>query len=596
MTSSAETDEVPDVSNLELVKRFAGHLSAQRRREFIGLALLSFVGAISELVTLGAVLPFLAVLFDAQSTASSGASAAIENLLPAAVMQSPDALYWVSGILIAVVLTASLLRCVMYWVLFKYVFAMAHDFSIDIYRKALYQPYTYHLNKNSGDILAITNTVQVLLYYVLLPAFEAVMAAFVAVFIVAGLLVIDAGSAIIAGTSFVVVYVAITRVVRPLLARNSQKISKAQIDRVRHIQEGLGDIRNILLEGSQEVYASKFGVVEGVLRTSQAVNMSYSLLPRFAVEGLGISIIVLLTLVLSQTSTSLVAALPGLGALALGAQRLLPLIQKVYLGWSQATGSRQVLLEVLGLLDQKIPPEYLPGASSEPMPFTSEIRFDHVSFRYADDQDLVLSDIDLTVRKGARVGIVGKTGSGKSTLMDLMMGLIQPTEGSLLVDSAALSRDNRRSWQTQISHVPQSMFLVDGTIAENIALGEANAAIDPDRVRQAAHQAQIADQIEKLPEGYETVVGERGVRISGGQRQRIGIARALYKEGSVLVFDEATSALDPQTERDVLAAIDALGRDTYTMFFIGHQASSMVLCDYIIELESGRIVARTERQ
>ncbi|MDQ0316594.1 ABC transporter ATP-binding protein [Amorphus orientalis] len=583
-----------DDSLLSLLRRFYRHLSAARRRELGFLLGLMFVGAMAELVTLGAVVPFLAVLFGTDA-ASAGNPAVIDTLIPPGLLSAPNAVYIASGVLITVALLAATMSIVMYRAVYKYVFAIANDFGIDAYRKTLYQPYSYHLNQNSSDVIAVTNSTQILLFYVLLPFFEAFLAGFVAIFIILALLVIDASSALIAGSAFAAIYLTITRLVKPLLNRNSVRIAAAQTDRVKSVQEGLGDIRDILLDGTQEAYVQKFAQVETGLRQAQAVNFSLAVLPRFAAEGIGIMIIVSLALWLSRTEGGIIASLPVLGALALGAQRLLPLAQKVYAGWSRAAGSRSVLLDVLVFLDQEIPPEFQAAAPTAPVEFEREIRFDHLTFRYTPDGETVLDAIDLAIAKGERIGVVGKTGSGKSTLMDLLMGLIAPSEGAIRVDGVEITRDNRRAWQAQIAHVPQAIFLSDGTIAENIALGRPREAIDMARVRECAERAQLTDLIGKEPDGYDTIVGERGVRLSGGQRQRIGIARALYKRASVLIFDEATSALDDQTERHLLSAIAGLKRDDYTMIFVTHQQASLGLCDRVVELGEGHILSITEQ-
>jgi ATP-binding cassette subfamily B protein len=203
----------------------------------------------------------------------------------------------------------------------------------------------------------------------------------------------------------------------------------------------------------------------------------------------------------------------------------------------------------------------------------------------------VLNDLSFTIRKGTRVGFVGSTGSGKSTALDLLMGLLMPTEGELLVDNEPVTGSRVRAWQRSIAHVPQSIYLADTTLAENIAFGVPREAIDLERVRRAARQAQIAEFIESRLEGYDVSVGERGIRLSGGQRQRIGIARALYKQASVLVFDEATSALDNATEQSVMDAIDGLDRDL-TIVLIAHRLTTVRRCDTIIELQNGRLVAQ----
>jgi ATP-binding cassette subfamily B protein len=214
-----------------------------------------------------------------------------------------------------------------------------------------------------------------------------------------------------------------------------------------------------------------------------------------------------------------------------------------------------------------------------------------VRFRYTNDDPWVLDNFNLVIAKGTRVGFVGSTGSGKSTMLDLLMGLLMPTEGVLLVDGQTISGNRLRAWQRSIAHVPQSIYLADTTLAENIAFGVPPDTIDLDRVQQAARQAQIADFIESSPEGYQAYVGERGIRLSGGQRQRIGIARALYKQASVLVLDEATSALDNATEQSVIDAIEMLNRDL-TILLIAHRLTTVRRCDTIVELEHGRVVAQ----
>jgi ABC-type multidrug transport system fused ATPase/permease subunit len=226
-----------------------------------------------------------------------------------------------------------------------------------------------------------------------------------------------------------------------------------------------------------------------------------------------------------------------------------------------------------------------------PLPFQDAIRFDAVGFRYSSDGPWVLDGFNFTIPKGARVGFVGSTGSGKSTTLDLLMGLLIPIEGELLVDGHSISGERLRAWQQTIAHVPQSIYLADATLAENIAFGVPPDTIDLDRVQQAARQAQIADFIESSPEGYQAHVGERGIRLSGGQRQRIGIARALYKQASVLVFDEATSALDNATEQSVMDAIEGLGSDL-TILLIAHRLTTVRRCDTIVELEHGQVVAQ----
>jgi ATP-binding cassette subfamily B protein len=307
-------------------------------------------------------------------------------------------------------------------------------------------------------------------------------------------------------------------------------------------------------------------------------------------EAVGMVMIAALAYALSRQVGGIATALPVLGALALGAQRLLPALQQIYGSWAGIAGNHGSLADTIELLDQPLPAEIL-QPDPAPLLFQDAIRFDAVRFRYTGDGPWVLDGLNLTILKGARIGFVGSTGSGKSTTLDLLMGLLIPTEGELLVDGHPISGERLRAWQKTIAHVPQSIYLADATLAENIAFGVPPDTIDLDRVQQAARQAQIADFIESSPEGYKAHVGERGIRLSGGQRQRIGIARALYKQASVLVFDEATSALDNATEQSVMDAIEGLGSDL-TILLIAHRLTTVRRCDTIVELEQGQVVAQ----
>lgn len=229
------------------------------------------------------------------------------------------------------------------------------------------------------------------------------------------------------------------------------------------------------------------------------------------------------------------------------------------------------------------------GVELAPVSLTQQLELNQVSFRYTPDGPWVLREISLSIQRGTRVGFMGVTGSGKSTLLDLVMGLLEPSKGTLEIDGKVVTPSNVRGWQTHIAHVPQDIFLSDGTVAENIALGVPPGQIDMVRVRSAAEKAQLLDLILGWPEQFETFVGERGVRLSGGQRQRIGIARALYRQADVIIFDEATSALDDATERSVMQAIDGPGPDL-TVLIIAHRLSTLRGCSKIIELADGEIV------
>jgi ATP-binding cassette, subfamily B, bacterial PglK len=299
-------------------------------------------------------------------------------------------------------------------------------------------------------------------------------------------------------------------------------------------------------------------------------------------EAIGMTLIAGLAYVMTQQEGGIVTAIPVLGALALGAQRLLPALQQAYGAYSTIKGSNSSFKDVLNLLGQPLP-EYADQSPPKPIPFEKEIKLTNLSFRYTEDSPWVLKNTNLSLKKGARIGFIGETGSGKSTLLDIIMGLLPPTNGKLMIDQQPINSQNRRAWRAHIAHVPQNIYLSDSTIEENIAFGIAKEQIDHQRVKKAAQQAQIAELIEQWKDGYQTFVGERGVRLSGGQRQRIGIARALYKQANILIFDEATSALDNETEREVMEVIGNLDKEM-TVLIIAHRLTTLKECDSIVKL------------
>jgi ATP-binding cassette subfamily B protein len=393
---------------------------------------------------------------------------------------------------------------------------------------------------------------------------------------------IDAKVAIIALSSFGFIYILITLATKKQLAVNSEKISSNLSKVVKTVQEGLGGIRDVLIDGTQETYGTIFRAADVTLRNAQVSNAIIGGIPRYLIEGLGISLIVLLAFSFSTEEKNIVQAIPVLGAFALGAQRLLPVMQQIYQSWSNLKSGQASLNEVLGLVSQP-PQNYLNQSNPEPIKFEDSISINNVSFCYANHDQEVLHKITLHIEKGGRVGFMGSTGSGKSTLLDIIMGLLQPTDGVLEIDGGVITEKNYRAWQAIIAHVPQAIYLADTSIAENIAFGVPPEKIDMARVKEAARQAQISQIIETWAEQYETLVGERGVRLSGGQRQRIGIARALYKQAKVIIFDEATSALDSKTEDLLMKEIYKISKEI-TILIVAHRLSTLKECDVVYEL------------
>jgi ABC-type multidrug transport system fused ATPase/permease subunit len=565
------------------------HLSRRRQRQFVLLLALMLLAAMAEVVSMGAVLPFLSVITAPENAFNQPFVADIAGAL--GIVSADQLVLPLTLFFVTAALFAGGVRILLLGVSTRLSYATGADLSIEAYRRTLYQPYRVHVARSSSEVISGIVTKMASATAVMNLMLLLLSSAVLVVAIISVLIAINPLVAFLAAIGFGASYSIISWLTRYRLKRNSQRISEGTTEALRALQEGLGGIRDVLLDGAQPIYCDIYSKAERPLRSAQGNNIFIGGSPRFAMEALGMALIAALAFGLSREEAGITAALPALGALALGAQRLLPALQSIYSSLSGIIGHKDSLIAVLDLLDQPLPDVDVKGAF-EALDFKQDIRLNSVYFRYGDEEGpWLLEDFSLTIPKGARVGFVGTTASGKSTMLDLIMGLLAPNQGQILVDGKPIIGKLLRHWQQSIAHVPQNIYLADITIAENIAFGVQKDAVDLERVKRVAHQAQIAEFIEESPMGYQTRVGEQGVRLSGGQRQRIGIARALYKQAGVLVFDEATSALDNTTEQAVMQAIEGLSNDL-TILMIAHRITTVQGCDIIIELDRGRLVGQ----
>ena len=572
------------------VRRLIPHLKARRQRQAALILAFMLVGAFAEMISIGAVLPFLTLLAAPdrlQEYPIFGRIIDAVGLAPDELLPAATALFIVAT-LVAMVIRLALLRTSQ-----RFVFALGHDLSLRLYDHLLHQNYLYHTRHNSAEVLSGIQKVNNVTTLFLQPAMQGVISLAVIAFILIAIAYADPQLAGLALISFGGIYAIISLFVRRLLARNSHKLAAVATARIQTIQEGLGGIRDVLVDRAQPVYLRKFRRLDDEFRRAQAVTTYVASAPRYVVEGLGMVMIAMLAIHAARQPGGLIAVLPTLGALAIGAQRLMPLLQQVYLGWSQMLTNSANLTNILDVLEQ---PVVKPRAGLTPLPFERTIAFHEVGFTYSEEAGAVLDRVSIAIPRGATVGLIGRTGSGKSTVLDILMGLLEPAAGRLAIDGVPLvTPEDRFRWQMNISHVPQAIFLSDDSIAQNIAFGIEPDAIDLDRVRAAARLARADGFIEALPEGYATSVGEKGTRLSGGQRQRIGIARALFSGARVLVLDEATSALDTETEEAVMESIRALG-DEITIVIVAHRLSTLSHCSLVLRLEDGRVVEQGNYQ
>ena len=577
-----------EVNLFKLLLQLWSHFSSKRRSQFSILIILMILTGFAEIFSLGAVLPFLAVLTDPVGVYENPT---FQPILKIFNITSPDELLFplTVAFVIASVLSGCM-RLLQGWANTRVTYSTGADLSVSIYRRTLYQPYMVHVSRNSSSIInAVTNKAMAVIHSGITPTITIATSAIILLSIMLTLIAIDPFVSLTSFVGFGLTYFCIIVVSRRRLKHNSILIAEESNQVVKSLQEGLGGIRDVIIDGSQELYSYVYSQAIFPLYKAQGSNIFIGLSPRFGIESIGMILIATLAYWLVGQPGGFSKAIPILGTLAFGAQRMLPVLQQLYRSWTALQGNAASLKDVLDLLDQPIPQQI--DRERKGLKFQDSIKLHKLTFKYNTEGPKVMSDINLEIKKGNKVGFIGATGSGKSTMLDIVMGLLNPTEGSISVDGVIVNDLNRGKWQTNIAHVPQAIFLPDTSVKENIAFGIPIGDIDIERVELAAKQAQINKIIESWPDRYDTPVGERGVRLSGGQRQRIGIARALYKKADVIILDEATSALDNQTESEVMRSIENLD-DELTILIIAHRLTTLRNCDFIVELDNGEIIRK----
>jgi ABC-type multidrug transport system fused ATPase/permease subunit len=571
---------------IELFTRFWFHLSKNHQKNFVSLIFLMLFVAIAEMFTIASVVPFLGVIAAPEKVFNLDI---FQGLISYLELTSPNQIILpITIIFVIAAIFSGLMRGILLWSNIKFSFSSGSDLSVKMYERTIYQPYSVHLNRNSSQVISgVTIKTNILIHII-----GQVLVLLTNIFIVTAILIIllylNPLVAIIVFSFFGFFYFFIFKFTQKKLSNNSNLISSKLTLIIKNLNEGLGCIRDIVLTGKQPYYVDLYKKADFSLRKAQGSIQFISLSPRYVMDAVGIVVIAIIAYFMTLQNTGILASIPFLGALGLGAQKILPLMQQSWSAISTIRGNHGSLEDTFNLIEQSAPVNF-EKKNIRSLPFTKEILLKNISFRYSSKLPFVIKNFSLSIKKGSRIGFIGKTGSGKSTIMDIVMGLLDPTKGLFLVDGEIVSKKNMRNWQRIISHVPQVIFLSDRSIEENIAFGIPTDEIDHNRIKKAAKMAQIDELIESLPKKYKSLIGERGVRLSGGQRQRIGIARALYNNAEVIIFDEATSSLDTETEKVVMESINSLSKNL-TILIIAHRITTLKNCDAIISLENGNIV------
>ena len=541
----------------------------------------------AELASIAAVLPFLGAISSPERIFSSPWAAPLIQAL--GLTEPVQLLFPLTMLFVFAALISGAARVALLWGQTRLSCEIGADLGMEVYRRTLYQPYSVHMMRNSSEVISgIMNKAGSLVFISILPVQNLISAVIILVSVMTLLIAIEPMVAVSTFMGFGAIYGGIFFGTKKHLIRAGQRVTQGCDNLLKALQEGLGGIRDVLIDGTQETYCRIFRDIDVPLRRASANTAIIGGAPRYVIEAVSMVLIGVMAYIMAGRSGGMETALPILGALALGGQRILPLLQQVYQSLTSLRGGKALLQDTLKLLVQPLPAQRLIGELS-PIPFQKNIALSQLKFRYGADSPWVLEGIDLEITRGSRIGLIGSTGCGKSTLLDILMGLLTPTQGAIFVDGAEINESNQQAWRARIAHVPQSIYLADTSIAENIAFGIQREFINRQRLREVAEHAQIMTMIESLENGYDTFVGERGIRLSGGQKQRIGIARALYKNADVIILDEATSALDGDTEKLVMEAMNSLGKDL-TIVMVAHRLTTLKSCDQVIELGNGAIL------
>ena len=576
------------IRKLSPVFRLWRLLPSRRRWQITLLLTLMIAASLSEVVSIGALIPFLNVMVEPSHSPKSQFFDAF--ILFFDLPENINIILLFSALFAILSVVAGILRLILLWANTRVSFGIGSELSRQIFDKTIYQPYSVHVSRNSSEIISgVTHKANELIYGLVLPTLTLLSSLFFILLILGTLMLINVFAALSTFAVMGLTYAAIIGVSRHRLISNSRNVSIASETLIKLLQETLGGIREILIDGTQSTFSKTYRDIDSILRISQRNTIFIGASPRYLIETLGICVIVSVSYFISSGGNGSGAAIPIIGAVVLGAQRLLPVVQQAYASWVSIIGSRVSVADALGLLEQPIENLYISGGPDH-LDYNYSIELSGIGLIFEQRSMPVLEDINLIIKKGSRIGFIGSTGSGKSSLMDVIMGLLKPTSGNIYVDGVALGREKIRSWQKHIAHVPQHIFLADVSIAENIAFGIPKDEINMDRVKFVAIQAQIDAVIESLPDKFATLVGEHGIRLSGGQRQRIGIARALYKKADFIVFDEATSALDEPTESSIMNSIYNLSSDV-TLLIVAHRTSTLQNCDFIVKMDNGKITS-----
>ena len=576
---------------LKVIKQLFVLLTDKQLKQFYLLQVLVVIMAFTELLGIASIAPFMALVGDISILETNGIFAQLYKM---SGLNNPMDFLFYTGVIVLVMLAFStVISMFTTWKLSIFGARIGTEIADRLYSYYMQQSWQFHASGSSAQLTKQVSTEAArissqIVQPLMIMNSKLVLALFISISIV----IYDPVIAILGLFIFSLAYFVLYRLVRQKLESNGQQLSEVSTQRFRLMNEGFGGIKDVLLLNRSHDFITRFHDSGKVFARAQGTNIAISQVPRYFIELIAFGAMISLVLVLIKVhSGNLGEVLPILAVYALAAFKLLPALQQIYSSLSQIKGNTAAFEAVKDDLERSFDSQKTSSDTvvSTPIDLKRSIKLSNIEFSYPGKERPAVDGVNMSIPVNSVIGLVGSSGSGKSTLIDLLLGLLTPQQGGIYVDDVRITAYNKRAWQDLLGFVPQSIFLSEGSIAENIAFGIPAKDISLKQVNKALNLANLTELVEQLPDGVNTRVGERGVQLSGGQRQRIGIARALYHEAEVLVFDEATSALDGITEKIVMDAIHEFsGQKTIVM--IAHRLKTVEKCDLIYFMEHGKII------
>jgi ATP-binding cassette, subfamily B, bacterial PglK len=576
----------------ESLRKLYLEFSKQEKRKLQFIALIIIVTALIQVVGIASIFPFISVASDPSVVDQNVHLLAVKTYF--GIEENRQFILVLGGLVLLTLILTNMFLAFSTWITLHFVVTIIQTLSIRMLERYLNEDYVFHLKRNSAELLKnLTSEIGRVVNGGIMSAINIASKGFTALCIIAFLILVDPVIALIVATVLGLSYVLIYWSIRLKLARIGIIVTQLFSDRMRYINESLNGIKELKVLGRENYYLKHFRANSKEIMKHQVFNRAAIDLPKYLLETVAFGGILAMTMYLVAVKDDTQTILPMISLYGLAGYRLMPALQGLF--HSTATLKHDIAAVDLFYEDirtDNIAFNYVEDETDikKPLHLNESLSLNNICFHYPGASKHAVTDLSLSVNANSSIGIVGTSGSGKSTLVDIILGLLHAQQGTLAVDGQILTKKNIRAWQNNIGYVPQVIFLADSTVSENIAFGIARNEIDQSAVEKAARMANLHDFIvNDLEEGYQTIVGERGIRLSGGQRQRIGIARALYHDPDILILDEATSALDSPTERSIIESVYKLAYRK-TIIMIAHRLSTIKECDKIIIMEKGKIV------